>query len=396
MNMVAAFQTVREQSGKNRSRIGRVDVLRSMADGEPIWRAMEAASPLATRYQAFELLNAWQTTVGHHEGTSPFIVVAYDTHNRPVLLLPLAVSRRNGVRVARFMGGKHCSFNMPIWQCAFAASATKDDVETIIDAIRREADGIDILALTQQPKRWRGVPNPLAQLAGQPSPDPVPSMTIVPNAKPEDRIRSSTRRRLRNKERKLSTLPGYRYFMAETDADIHRLLDAFFILKPLRMALSKLPNVFGDDTTKKFIRDACTSKLSNGRRAVELHALECDDEVISLFSCVADGRRFSTMFNTYTTSQNAQYSPGLILLREMIDRYSDLGYIEYDFGVGASEYKIMFCKEDEPVIDSFVPLTARGTLAALGMSSLTLAKRLVKHSSTLTKMAHVLRNVLRR
>ena len=392
--MVTAFKTARGQDGNNHIRIGRVDVFRSMADCEPIWRAMETASPLATRYQTFELLDAWQTTIGHHEGASPFIVVAYDTQNHPVLLLPLSVSRRNGVRIARFMGGKHCSFNMPIWQSTFAASATKDEVETIVDATRRDADGIDVLALTQQPKSWRGIPNPLALLAGQPSPDPVPSMTIVPNTKPEDRISSSTRRRLRNKERKLSTLPGYRYFIAETDADIHRLLDAFFILKPLRMELSKLPDVFGGDATNKFIRSACTSKFSDGRRAVELHALECDDEIISIFSCVADGRRFSTMFNTYTTSQNARYSPGLILLREMIDRYCDLGYIEFDFGVGASEYKIMFCKEDEPVIDSFIPLTARGTLAALGMSSLTLAKRLVKHSSTLTKMAHLLRNKL--
>lgn len=394
MTMVAAFHTANAYSGT--SRIARFDVLRSMPAAEPIWRALDAASPLATPYQTFDLLNAWQSTVGEHDGATPFVVVAYDSHNRPVVLLPLAVSRESGAQVARFMGGKHPTFNMAIFQNAFAATATARDFDPIIEAIGHEAEGIDVLALTQQPKSWRGIANPFARRAEQPSANLVPSMTIQPNSKPEDRVSTSTRRRLRNKERKLQALPGYRYLVAESDTDIHRLLDAFFIIKPQRMALSKLPNVFDDDATKTFIRDACIAKLPNGRRAIELHALECDEEMISIFACVADGQRFSTMFNTYTISENARYSPGLILLREMIDRYGELGYTSYDFGVGSDEYKMTFCKEDEPIVDCFIPLTARGRLAALGLSSLTHAKRLVKQNPALMNMAQLLRNALQR
>ena len=153
--MVAAFQTADSYSGS--SRIARVDVLRSMADAEPVWRSLEAVSSLATPYQTFEFLNAWQATVGLDDSVSPFIVVAYDVHNRPVVLLPLVVGRENGVRIARFMGGKHPTFNMPVWQAAFASFATASDVAVIIEAICREDDGIDLLALTQQPKQWRGV-----------------------------------------------------------------------------------------------------------------------------------------------------------------------------------------------------------------------------------------------
>lgn len=394
MTMVAAFQTVGACSGT--SRIARVDVIRSMAAAEASWRAMEAVSPLATPYQSFELLKAWQTTVGEHEAAAPFVVVGYDTRNRPLMLLPLAVGRENGVNVARFMGGKHPTFNMPLWQNSFAADATAGDVDAIVDAIRSAADGIDVLALTQQPTHWRGVPNPFTRLAGQPSINPCPSMTMPQNSKPEDRVSTSTRRRLRNKERKLQALTGYRYSVAESDSDIDRLLNAFFIVKPQRMALSKLPNVFADDATKKFIRDACLARLPNGRRAIELHALECDDEMISIFACAADGQRFSTMFNTYTISENARYSPGLILLRDMIDHYGELGYTSYDFGVGSDEYKMTFCKEAEPLVDSFIPLTARGRFAALAMSSLNHAKRLIKQNPALMQMAHTLRNTIHR
>ena len=394
MTMVAAFQAADSHSGT--SRISRVDVLRSMAAAEPVWRALESESTLATPFQTFEFLNAWQATVGRHDGAAPFIVVAYDIHNRPVVLLPLAVGRENGVHVARFMGGKHPNFNMPVWQSAFAAFAAASDVAVIINAIVQEADGIDVLALTQQPKRWRGVSNPFAQLASQPSANLVPSMIMKSNAKPEDRISTSTRRRLRNKERKLKALPGYRYSVAKTDADIERLLDAFFIVKPQRMTQLRLPNVFADDATKKFIRNACAAKLQSGGRAIELHALECDGEILSICACVADGQRFSTMFNTYTISDNARYSPGLILFCKMVDHYGELGYTSHDFGVGYDDYKTTFCKEDEPIVDGFIPLTARGKFAALGMSSLTHAKRLVKQNPALMQMAMVLRKAIRR
>ena len=127
-----------------------------------------------------------------------------------------------------------------------------------------------------------------------------------------------------------------------------------------------------------------------------IHAIECDDEVLAIFACVADGVRFSTMFNTYTISENARHSPGLILLRYMIDHYADRGYTSFDFGVGFEEYKKTFCKEDEPLVDSFIPLTQRGRLAALGMSSLTHAKRLVKQNPAIMHLAQLLRSAFQR
>ncbi|WP_424631106.1 GNAT family N-acetyltransferase [Bradyrhizobium sp. SYSU BS000235] len=395
MTMAAALQSQTEhgQSHSGAPRIARVDVIRDMADAEAIWRQFEDPDVLSTPYQRFELLDAWQKTVGQDEGTDPFIVVAYGEKDEPLLLLPLTVGRENGALVARFIGGKHPTFNMGLWQRDFAVSATKADLDTLIAGIGNRAD---VLAFTQQPKQWQGVINPFGHFGGQPSTNRCPLMTMVPGCKPEERVSNSTRRRLRNKERKLQALPGYRYFVATTDEEINRLLDGFFIIKPQRMALSKLPNVFADAATQAFIREACLRKLPNGERAIVMHALECDGEIIAIFACVADGQRFSTMFNTYTISENARYSPGLILLRDMIDHYGGLGYSSLDFGVGSDDYKMTYCKEDEPIFDSFIPLTARGRLAALGMSSLTHAKRLVKQNPALMQMAQLLRNAIHR
>jgi len=41
------------------------------------------------------------------------------------------------------------------------------------------------------------------------------------------------------------------------------------------------------------------------------------------------------MFNTYTISGNSKYSPGLILLRNIIDHYADRNYTSFDLGIGS-------------------------------------------------------------
>ncbi|QWG15536.1 GNAT family N-acetyltransferase [Bradyrhizobium sediminis] len=397
MTMAAAIEsrTAEAPASTQASRIASVDILADLAQAEAVWRGLEDARQFSTPYQRFDFLGPWQRQVGAREGLRPFIVIAYDAERRPLLLLPLALSHEHGVRTACFMGGKHATFNMALWDRDFAAGATSADLDALISAIRARAEA-DVLSLTQQPLNWQDLPNPMALLPRQPSANDCPLMTIVPEEPPTARISNSFRRRLKGKERKLQALAGYRYHVAAADADVRRLLDWFFQIKPLRMAEQKLPNVFADPGVEDFIRDACMAKLAGDGHVIDIHALECDDEVIAIFAGVADGHRFSMMFNTYTLSANSKYSPGLILMRDIVDHYAERGYRALDLGIGSDEYKRLFCKGDEPIFDSFIPLSLRGKLAATAMSGVNRAKHLVKHNPALFELAQKLRGAFQR
>ena len=393
MNMAAVIDPIaagaRAPSGA--SPIARVEILNDMREAEHVWRSLEYPPQLATPYQRFDLQAAWQQHVGSQDNLRPFIVIAYDYDDRPVLLLPLVVKQHNGMRTATFLGGKHVTFNMPLWQHDFAASANKADLDLLLESIRATNE-VDVLALTRQPRHWMNVANPMSLLPNQASTNDCPLLVMIPGAPPADLISNSFRRRLKGKERKLQSLPGYRYCLARTEAEIRRMLDAFFTIKPQRMAEQKLPNVFADSGVEDFIRTACMAPVVGGGHAIDIHALECDDEVIAIFAGVADGNRFSMMFNTYTLSGNSKYSPGLILMRDIIDHYAGLGYKSFDLGIGSDDYKRLFCKSDEPIFDSFIPLTFRGKLAAVGMASIAHGKRVVKQNPALMHMAQIIRS----
>ena len=396
MTMAASIEsrTADAPAWSKTSRIASVAFLDDLGQAETIWRSLEHQQHFSTPYQRFDFLAAWQRRVGDREGFRPFIVVGYDGEGRPLLLLPLALSQAHGISIACFMGGKHATFNMALWDRDFATEATRADLDALISAIRERTEA-DVLAFIQQPLRWRDLPNPMALLPRQASVNDCPLMTIAAGAPPTARISHSLRRRLKGKERKLKALPGYRYRIATTGAEIKRLLDAFFKIKPQRMAEQKLPNVFAEAGVEDFIRDACVAPLAGGGHVIDIHALECENEVIAIFAGVADGHRFSMMFNTYTISGNSRHSPGLILIRNIVDHYAECGYHALDLGVGSDEYKRLFCKDDEPLFDCFIPLSLRGSVAAAAMSGINRAKHRVKQTPALFRMAQRLRSALR-
>jgi CelD/BcsL family acetyltransferase involved in cellulose biosynthesis len=390
MTMAAERRTAEAPVRSQASRIASLEIVTELDAAERVWRAFEGRTPFATPYQRFDFLNPWQRRVGLAENAQACIVVAYDGERRPLMLLPLTLRPKFGIRIAAFMGGKHATFNMPLCDDDFARDATASEIAMLIARLR-ERRHADLLVLTQQPLRWQDQPNPFALLPHQPSVNACPVLAMAPDAQ---LLSSSFRRRLRGKERKLQALPGYRYFVAATDGEIARLLDWFFRVKPLRMAEQKLPNVFAEAGVEHFIRDACMARLAGGNRVIDIHALACDEEVIALFAGVADGHRFSMMFNTYTLSEHARYSPGLILMRNIIDHYAARGYRALDLGIGSDDYKRLFCRDDEAIFDSFVPLTARGAVAAVAMSAVARAKHRVKQNKTLFDLAQRLRGAL--
>ena len=126
MTMAAAIESRNAgASGWSKSsRIAAVDIFADIDQAETVWRSLENQHHLSTPYQRFDFLRPWQQKVGTREGLKPLVVVAYDGDRMPLLLLPLVLKQGWGVRSAHFMGGKHATFNMALWNRDFAAAAS--------------------------------------------------------------------------------------------------------------------------------------------------------------------------------------------------------------------------------------------------------------------------------
>ena len=93
-----------------------VQIFDDLAEVEPLWRALEAEGA-GSPYQRFDWVRAYVEAFAAHELFElfePRVAALRDAADRLVMLLPLAVRRRYGLRIASIVGGKHANYHMPI------------------------------------------------------------------------------------------------------------------------------------------------------------------------------------------------------------------------------------------------------------------------------------------
>ncbi len=379
-------------------RPARIEVFQDLGEAARHWQKLETGDSVYSPYQRNDWVRLWHEHVSGPAGQKPRIVVGFDQRGEPLFLWPLLRTTWGPLTVASVFGGKHAALNLMLWRSDAARNLTAGDMQAVLVEFARQAPDLDLLLLSNQPETWRGLPNPFALLARQRGTEDNFIMRLgLPGTQVIAReISSSMRGRLRNRERKLAKLPGYRYIKATSTEDTERLLAAFFVQKASKLTALGLENVFAEPGVQSFVRAACLAGLAEGEPVIELHALEGDGEMLALFSGIHDGHRFSLMFASHTASDHSRQSPGLILLQYVVSGCADRGFESFDIGPGEATYKTVFCKEFEPIFDSILPLSARGRALVLPLRTLLWLKSTIKRSPILWRIASSVRSTLNR
>jgi len=128
-----------------------IRIFEHLTPAEPFWRRLEASHPLASAYQRFDFLVAWQRHVGTQSGVTPFIVLGFDSGGEPAFLWPFGRARVGPIEVAQFLGSKHANFNLGLWRRDLAEAITARGLRDILDRVAHSEPRADLLALFSQP-----------------------------------------------------------------------------------------------------------------------------------------------------------------------------------------------------------------------------------------------------
>lgn len=347
---------------------------------EPLWRALEAEG-VGSPYQRFDWVRSYAESLAAHERFEPRVVLVRGPADRPMMLLPLAIRRRRGIRVAAIVGGKHANYHLPVL-APDAPPLPPEAVRALLAELGR-ALRVDLWSFVNLPVTWQGRPNPLALPTARPNPSDAYRLTL--DATGEDTLKRAldkdARKKLRQKERYLAALGPVTHRVAQTPAEVDRVLDAYFAQKAARFRALGLPADIEDAPMRAFIRRGCLAGLAAGRPAVELHALEAGDRVVAVFGLAADRRRAAGMFISFDgAAETARCSPGDLLVARVIAEQCRRGRRSFDLGVGEARYKSTFCGEVDPLVALALPVTLRGRAYAGALRGLGSAKRLVKRT----------------
>jgi CelD/BcsL family acetyltransferase involved in cellulose biosynthesis len=351
---------------------------------------------LATPYQGCDFVAAWSRTIGQAEGSKPLIVVVRDDCGLATAILPLAVARRNGLRTATFVGGKHANFHMGIFRRGLLVD--REAVAEFLQRIARLA-GLDALLLVSQPESWQGEQNPLAALTRQESPSSAHATKLERRFDDWFAVHYSknAQKKLRKKARGLAESGEVSTIVARDEATARRVLAAFLAHKRAQAEAGALVNDFQATEAERFLELAATEGLAEGRQALELHALVRNERIIAVFGGLAGEGRFCGMITSHDVeSEVARFSPGELLILEVIRNVTERGFSTFDLGVGEARYKDVVCELDERLSDAAIGFTAKGRLLAAAFLVQRRLKRWVKHTPWALQIANALMRRARR
>jgi CelD/BcsL family acetyltransferase involved in cellulose biosynthesis len=366
-----------------------IAIVRDTAAIELEWRALEARA-LVTPYQSYGWVSAFAATVGTAHEMDVRHVVLRDATGSAQAILPLVITRRGGIRFAEFIGGKHANYHMGLYAPAFAAALDADAAHAMLCEIGATIGGLDGLIFVNQPTTWQGVPNPTALLAAGPSPSGAYKLALEQGDCDGTLRRSMSahaRKKLKNKRNRFAGFGKSTLVRAEEPAEIERVIDAFLAQKAVRFRTMGVPDPFADPSVREFLRQAATPGLSK-TPSLELYSLDVDGRSVATYVGAVQGQRFSGMATSFDVeSEIARTSPGEILLVDLIKLKCHAGITVFDLGVGEARYKTTICDDRDDLVDTFLPLTAKGRAFALFSRAKRVAKRRIKSSPLALRLA---------
>lgn len=374
---------------------GRVSLTlhRTFHDAESVWKNFHST----THAQSYACAKAWFEEVSGAAGGEAAIVIGRSNNGKPLFLWPFEIVRRHGLRILQWVGQDLANYNMGVFDPDFARKAKAADIQSLLCEVATMVGDVSIACFRNQPIEWEGIPNPLAALPHQQSPNCGYAVSLDQDFETlyRNRFSGRTRNSLRRKERKLQDLGTLEYGWADNGAERETMLKEFFSQKSAWFEKHGISDLFANANYRAFFhRIAELPEGTPGR--LELGYLKAGNEVVATFHGAEVVGHFHMLLSSIAPGESERWSPGILLMRKQIENLCTRGCLYYDLGSGHAQHKSEWSDVEIPLFDSFIALDEIGYVLTIPMSMASRTKRQIKNSKALWSMAQfVRRNLVR-
>ena len=330
--------------------------LEDFADWWP--RTDRLGAGLCYAFQCADILDIWRDTIGAARKIQTLFVAVLGEGERPQLLLPLGIERRHHMRVLTFLDDGVSDYNAPV----VFPGAPELDFERIWQDLMRLLPPFDVAIFEKMPDDICGVLNPLMKLRVT-NYSMSGHVTVLSGTWAEFAAHRLPRQRdTRRKRRRLAKLGSVVFAVAETHADYDKMF-ASMIRQKTRRYLETMGVDEFDRLGRRCYYTEATHRLA-GQRTVHLSALKVDDQIVATHWGLVVDNRFYSLLPAYEGGEWSRYSPGRLLIENLIE-WSFANRVEFfDFGVGDEKYKAEFQAHTLSLYRCILPVTMAGHIYA--------------------------------
>lgn len=343
----------------------------SLEDCAEDWAALEGRA-ICTPFQR----QAWLAAARRAEPANrrPAIVVGR-RDGRAQLIFPLAIERGSLGATLRWLGDRWNDYNLPIVDREIFASLSPDDAAAIWERVRSCAGAPSASILRRQVDAIDGLRNPFACWHRVEEPSKAHALTLGTDweAFYSALFRSSTRKRMREKHRKLEAGGALVFATTADPSQMQPLLQRLLDWKAEQIVERGGRNALDSEVSRRFLADFIATPESGAR----MHALSVDGEPLAI-SLTLDGQSSLLVYQmAYGSGPLSRHSPGRVLVNHVMRVAVEEQRRLLDFTVGDEDYKLEICDVTTGLSSSIAAHGAAGRpAAALARGMLGLKRRL--------------------
>ena len=305
------------------------------AIGQEQWDALASESPTNTIFQAYGWHLAWWKTF---KKDLKFFLICVKEGERLTGIAPLYISPKGRWRVVKFIGTGHsdcCDFLYP--------PGHSEILEDFFDYLIQNKDTWDEMALDYIPEQSKTI-DFLSQWCASKkfylhaySQTGCPTLMIDQDQK--NVLEILAKKSLKKFYKYFSNKGGYEALHLTEEEEINPYLDGFFKQHIKRWNATQTPSLFLNESNKEFYNNLLSCLCP--RKQVLFSVLKSQGSPIAFHFGFVNDRTLLYYKPSFETDV-ASYSPGKVLLKELLEYALAHGYQEFDFSLGQEAYKMDF------------------------------------------------------
>ncbi len=317
----------------------KIDLSDNLADFADVWPILNQPGEYCSyAFQAKDALEVWLDTIGAARVTQPLFVKVSRPDGAPLMLLPLGIERRHGLKFLGFLDGGVSDYNAPV---LFPGAEVIDApaMRQLWSEILEKLPGFDVAMLEKIPAKVESRQNPFRFIATTQDRSDGHLIDLGNMAKDKQGRLKALRYKYRSgKGRKLSDLAQTELKIATTPEEMEHFYGILIRQKTRRYMETRGVDGFDRPGYRAYYWKMLERLGSQG--SVQMSAYVADGVHIASHWGITSRRRFYSLIPSYEAGQWAKFSPGMIHLEEMILWAIDQGYETFDLGVGDEPYKL--------------------------------------------------------
>tara|TARA_B100001250_G_C19784600_1_gene783526 strand:+ start:177 stop:1280 length:1104 start_codon:yes stop_codon:yes gene_type:complete len=285
-------------------------------------------------FQNYDWLNCWHTNFTNKNSLVILNILVYKK-NKLLMILPMCIQNTKGINILKWQGENKCDYMAGLF--LKNNFIEKKDFLIIWNLIKKALPKFNLIEFKNQPEYIGKIKNPFTNYLNCYADYFTSSITFDENYESfisknfKKKFLDDTKRRINNLKKN-----GEMELKIFENEEKIKVTKVIIDQKITRLRSLKQKNIF-KDSDKSFYIDCCELRDSNFK--IHVSSIEINSEPITYHWGVVFKDTFYHLIPTILDNKYYKFSPGRILLFELIKWSFDNGLKKLDFTIGDESYK---------------------------------------------------------